>query len=121
MIAPPAVKSKPYGVFPVELIVAGPAAQPSSSIAYALMLSVPRSVTTIVRPSTLKEICAGSTSAALSGRTEPSRATRLPSSIRKAPDTRSAVVQDWEGRGETPRRAAPSRCAASGTRRVTIR
>ena len=82
-IAPSGVKSKPYGVFPEDLIVAGPVAMPRSSIANALMLSVPRSVTTRVRPSRLKATWAGSASSPLSGRAEPSIAASRPSWIRK--------------------------------------
>jgi hypothetical protein len=54
--SPPGVKSKPYGVFPLAAIVAGPVARPSASTVYVLMLSVPRSVTTSVVPSALKAI-----------------------------------------------------------------
>jgi hypothetical protein len=47
------------------------------------MLFVPRSVTTSVRPSGLKEICAGSASSALSVRVESGSGASLPSAIRK--------------------------------------
>ena len=81
IIAPAAVKSNPYGVLPEDLIVVGPAASPRSSTAYVLMLSVPRSVTASVRPSRLNETWAGSASAALGGRSEPSNSTSRPPSI----------------------------------------
>jgi hypothetical protein len=77
------VKSNPYGVFPVARMVAGPLARPSSPTVYALMLSVPRSVTTRVRPLLLKATWAGSASSALSGRTESGMATSRSCSIRK--------------------------------------
>jgi hypothetical protein len=82
IIASAAVKSNPYGVLPEDLIVVGPAARPRSSIAYVLMLSVPRSVTASVRPSRLNAICAGSASSVLSGRSEPVSSTSRPASIR---------------------------------------
>jgi hypothetical protein len=47
------------------------------------MLSVPRSVTTSVAPSALKAICAGSASAPLSGRDDPSSSASRPSRISK--------------------------------------
>src|SRR5207245_603779 len=68
----PSTKSNPYGVAPDEGIVAGPSAKPRSSTVKALMLFVPRSVTTSVRPSGLTEICAGSAaSAAAAVRAQP--------------------------------------------------
>jgi hypothetical protein len=56
MSEPSAVKANPNGVFPADSMVVGPAGYPRSSMAYVLMLFVPRSVTTRVPPSGLNAI-----------------------------------------------------------------
>ena len=80
----PPAKSKPYGVAPEDGDRLRPlgeavARRPSK----VLMLFVPRSVTTSMRPSGLNAICAGSASRALSVRCEPSIGSSEPRAIAK--------------------------------------
>src|SRR6478736_3720478 len=63
-------KSKPYGVAPTDGFATGSPSSPSSPTANVVIPSVPRSVTTSVRPSGLKATWAGSVSGRLSGRVE---------------------------------------------------
>jgi hypothetical protein len=78
---PARVNSKPYGVAPEDGNTVGPSAEPSGATAYALMLSVARSVTTSVPPSGLNPIWAGSASGRLSSRPDPANGETRPSSL----------------------------------------